>query len=433
MVSINRLKTKPLHVGDRPWVEWTKVLGLQVAALATVGAFAIPFDSPWRPVRMGLRVVGMAAAAASILKTRQIQYAEKYWSFREVMREDEFLEAQAEQFRVEEQPPIVDMANIGEHLNLYQWENLPDESTGIMIAGNSGAGKTSVCVWVLGLLTKAQPAIIEVLDIHAGINQIWRDLGLRTISKVENIQERLEFALEELDHRRELAEQGKRHFEPYIFVCDELDGCYKRFAKPKVIDDALSILGKEGRKYNLTLIFISHTSSVSNKAIDSQEKNSYITIGLGATARAISHYQFKKDTLESRFLNAQAYPCVVTSSGLTTIALHPTHHTYQQYKIKGNPPLNLLPINQLNPQAHEAHYKNTGNTERELLERLYRMECTDLGTQSTLGTQGTQHPEIGVSCPRCGSSQINKKGVYQRDKSKSRYQCKKCGKNWVAN
>lgn len=324
-----------------------------------VVSMIVPFEGNWKILRAFALVMGVGCSGYGVAKVLEVDRDHPNYLAREQARRD----IEQYSYARETLPYLATGASkatvptpekAGDRLDVYTWERLQSEATGIEIVGNSGSGKTSVCAFVLGVLTQNQPAIIEVMDIHAGMNKIWQELGLKTVSKPNEISKRLQFALDELDRRIELAEQGHTKFQPYIFVCDELDGCRKRFENPEIIDDVMSILGKEGRKYGLTLVFITHTPNVGNKGLDAKEKMSYITIALGGIARALAGQSFKRNTTEFQFVNVQAYPCIVSSSGVTLPALHPTHYKYEEYRQEGNPPLNLLPINQLStaPPPH---------------------------------------------------------------------------------
>ena len=238
-------------------------------------------------------------------------------------------------------------------LPLYDWDELVDENTGVMIAGGPGYGKTSVACYVLGKLTEHEPAIIEVLDPHGGINEIWEQLGLPVLCEYHEIEQRLAAAITELDARRSRAKNKQPLGSPYIFVCDELDSCFDNFKNPAIISKAIKRLGKEGRKYDISLIFISHSSNAGNKDIDAQERNCYVNIYLGGAAMSYSKYNYKRNDLEPVYLEQQAYPCVVVTGGSAIVAEHPTHSSYSKFKKKGNPPQNILPINQFKVEEED--------------------------------------------------------------------------------
>ena len=124
------------------------------------------------------------------------------------------------------------------------------------------------------------------------------------------------------------------------------------------------------------------------------------------------------------------------------IALHPTHHSYSKFKKHGNPPLNLLPINQLpllilnqavgnyrtttvhpQPLPPPNHYNsyiegNVGNYQQQqqlaqYLDNLYEIEYQPPTTEENV-------------CPHCQSINVIKWG-------KDRKKCKGCGKTFREN
>lgn len=234
---------------------------------------------------------------------------------------------------------------VGE-LEFYDWRDLIDDAVGIIIAGNSGSGKTSVAVWVAGWLTKDEPAQVLALDPHANVNVLWGELGIQAISDFKLIEKQLGILLELLDARRSLSLE-QLNLEPSVIVfADEINACLENFEDKENMAIAIKRLGSEARKYKIALIALNQSSNVEDIGISAQMRNNYLLIGLNATARQLS-LQWKKDDPRRKHIEETAYSCVVRGSVPEAIAIHPTHHSYKQFKKKGNKPKGLLPINQL--------------------------------------------------------------------------------------
>jgi GTPase SAR1 family protein len=235
---------------------------------------------------------------------------------------------------------------VGE-LEFYDWRNLADDAVGIMVVGNSGSGKTSVASWIAGWLTKDKPAQVLALDPHANRNPLWNQLNIYVISDFQLIQRQLEILLEILDQRRAMTFEEVENADTIICFADELSACIKQFNDPNVVTHSLERLGCEGRKYKI--VFIAMNQSINtkdNKDTSAAMLSNYLIIRLCAIARQISE-RWKKTDPRHKHVQETAYSCVICGSASTNVAVHPTHHSYKQYKQKGNKPLGLLPINQL--------------------------------------------------------------------------------------
>lgn len=396
--DFSRKLTQP----DDRWKDWAQVGSLWALTLVCLSANTINFEHGkfWRIFSAGM---GTASALLAGAKTRQIQDLENFRVPRDIMRRDLFVEVQAQQLPSVSGKAIAPEPQVlSDQTEFYDWDNLADENTGIMIAGNAGSGKTSVASWCLGKLTERQPAIIEVLDPHGGINKIWSDLGLSVLCEYEEIEARLNAAITELDERRARSKRGEPVGQPYIFVCDELDSCLDNFEDPKTVSKAIKRLGKEGRKYDLSLLFISHTSNVGAKGIDAQERNCYVNIYLGGTAHAMCDRQYKFDSPQKQAIASAAYPCMVSSGGLPPQpAAHPTHGQYQQFKKKGNPPQGLLPIRTAAPESQVIS-----------LEKAWELP------------PASSPADTVTDCPYCGCDRTHKHGGNRR-------KCLDCGKTWT--
>lgn len=234
---------------------------------------------------------------------------------------------------------------VGE-LEFYDWRDLIDDAVGIIIAGNSGSGKTSVAVWVAGWLTKDDPAQVLALDPHANVNVLWKELGIHAISDFKLIEKQLGILLGLLDERRNFSKE-QVDAEPMVIVfADEINACLENFDDKENMEIAIKRLGSEARKYKIALIALNQSSNVEDLGISAQMRNNYLLIGLNATARQIA-LQWKKDDPRRKYVDETAYSCVVRGAVPEQLAVHPTHHSYKQFKKKGNKPKGLLPINQL--------------------------------------------------------------------------------------
>ena len=234
---------------------------------------------------------------------------------------------------------------VGE-LEFYDWRDLADDAVGIIIAGNSGSGKTSVAVWVAGWLTKDEAAQVLALDPHANVNVLWEELGIHAISDFKLIEKQLLILLDLLDYRRSLTKEQLDLESLIIVFADEINACLENFEDKENMALAIKRIGSEARKYKIALIALNQSSNADDLGISAQMRNNYLLIGLCATARQIAS-AWKKDDPRRKYIEETAYSCVVRGSVPEQIAVHPTHHSYKQFKKKGNKPKGLLPINQL--------------------------------------------------------------------------------------
>lgn len=241
---------------------------------------------------------------------------------------------------VEERPALPAAEN-----PYYNWDNLPDDLTCAIVAGNTGYGKSSVVLWLLGKLTEREPAIIKVLDPHAVKNN-WHNHGLTVISDFGEIEREFIEAEKELDRRR----MQPGDYPPIILVLDELGACMDNFQDPKKVAKINRRIASEGRKFDITGVIANQSDNCSAIGLDSKYKANYTHIFVGELARR----QFKKGSLEYELLKSTAYPCAVAGNIPETSAKHPTHGDYSQFKKKGNAPQNLLPINQITENDRPA-------------------------------------------------------------------------------
>lgn len=234
-------------------------------------------------------------------------------------------------------------------VELYNWADAVEEAVGFLVTGNSGSGKSSVAAWLAGLLTANtsdhdKPAEVFAIDPH--FNDIWGQRGLTAISDIAQIERIAEAALSELDARQKRQQEGLPIGHPIIIIADEIGSMLYRFQDAGLIKMFLQRMGSEGRKFDMTLIALNQSPNVEDLGISSKYRSNYFQILLCAGARAQAA-TWKDGDHQKEWVKGRAYPCVVSGSVLDQVALHPTHHEYTQFRKKGNPPRNMLPINQL--------------------------------------------------------------------------------------
>jgi hypothetical protein len=238
-------------------------------------------------------------------------------------------------------PPAREIAiaqpEIIETPNYYQWENIADEAVGFLICGNSGSAKSSLATWLAGHLSQSNPMAVIALDPH--FNDCWKLAGIKSIGKIEKIESALNWLLSELDARCTRKGEGKPMGDHLFIICDELNASLERFKDRKVVESTLRRLGSEGRKFGLTFCGLNQSSNAAAIGIDAKYRSNYALVLLGQSAR--THPQLGKHLADT------AYPCLLDGSIAPSLAVHPTHGEYKVFKKQGNPPKNLMQINQL--------------------------------------------------------------------------------------
>ena len=424
------LFNKPLTEHDEVWRDWAVVACLWLFALGCFGGNALDFQR-FKYVRLALSGMSAISAGLGVAKVRQIERRSPYYSQREVMRNDLFIETQAQQIpslqpKSQQQAALMPANDANpQNSGLYAWERLLWEAVGIIIAGNSGSGKTSVACFLLGLLTQDKPKKIIVCDPH--FNKIWQQLGLTSIGRIRDIERQLIEYVKEMDSRYDALADGHADFEPMVIVLDELGKCQSKFVDPTFIEEAIARLGCEGRKVGMTAIIICHSQNVEDMGISKKLRNNYALILLGASALDEAE-KWKAGDEKRLFVESQSYPCMLSGSVRNSPALHPTHHQYQQYRIQGNQPLNLLPINQIHGGDRPPISLDKSDTPPDIdtirtqwLNYLYSLNIQPIDTQ----TQG--HNQAAIACPQCQSTDTKGNGFY---KGQPRRRCKSCGKSW---
>lgn len=247
----------------------------------------------------------------------------------------------ADEIKIEELCP----GKVGE-LEYYDWRDLIDDAVGIILAGNSGSGKTSVAVWIAGWLTKDIPAQVLALDPHGNVNVLWKELDIHVICEFSLIEKQLNILIGLLDARRGL-DIDELNRQPQIIVfADEINACLENFEDKESMSTAIKRLGSEARKYGIALIALNQSSNCDDLGISKPMRSNYLLILLNASARQKAEGWKKEDPRYTHVMET-AYSCVVSGSVADAVAIHPTHYTYKQFRKKGNKPVGLLPINQL--------------------------------------------------------------------------------------
>jgi len=255
-------------------------------------------------------------------------------------------------------PQLLAVQNANPDIRFYDFDDgLKDDAVGIIIAGNSGSGKTSVGAWLAGKLTESNPAQVFALDPH--FNDNWKENGIHAIGNFAKIEEALGLLVEELDARRERKEKDKPLGDTIICFLDELNACLLNFQNPEKCELALKRLGSEGRKFGLILITLNQSSNVDDLGISGPYRANYLLVLTGQSAVTLTN-KWKQDDARTKWILAQAYPCIVAGSVNAQVALHPTHSTYVKYKKKGNPPLNMGVVNQLPLTFLPEHLASVG-------------------------------------------------------------------------
>lgn len=222
---------------------------------------------------------------------------------------------------------------------------LVDEATGILICGNSGAGKTSAALEICGMLTEENPAQVIVLDPH--FNDQWEQAGLYAISRIEEVEQAISSLVKELDARHERKRLKLPNGSKLIIITDELLSCKKRFKTPKLVGDALTRLSTEGRKRDMLFIGISHSPNADDLEISAEVRTSFAVIKLCKSAQKhVANYWEKDDPRKAYILNHPGYPAIV-ADGVEQVIEHPTHAHYYQFKKNGNEPKYQHRIHQL--------------------------------------------------------------------------------------
>jgi len=333
--------TKDFHVSQVALVilaqRYSHYGSLSSSFIAFMLFLSVPFQS--NDFAKGVIVVSQLAATVTCFKLSRFNQNLTYDNHKSVI--DRANEGLSNHLAVSYAPPkrevTIAQLEIVEKPNYYDWNNIADEAVGFLICGNSGSAKSSLATWLAGHLSKDEPMAVIALDPHW--NDCWKLAGITSIGKIEKIEAALIWLLSELDARCDRKGKGEPLGDPLFVICDELNAALERLKDKKVVESALKRLGSEGRKFGLTFCGLNQSSNVNAIGIDAKYRSNYALILLGQSAR--SHAQLGKSFTDV------AYPCLLDGSIAPSIAIHPTHGHYSTFRKKGNPPKNLMQINQL--------------------------------------------------------------------------------------
>ncbi len=225
-------------------------------------------------------------------------------------------------------------------------EDLADEATGVLICGNPGSGKTSTSIELAGIFSKSKPHEVIVLDPH--YNKTFKQKGLKTIGKIDRIEQAFKSLELELDRRYELREQELPDCHPMLIITDEVGACLKRFNDQKLVTRCMERFGAEGRKVGMTYIGILHSTNVSDTGnMSAAMRANYTTILLCKAAKHFVKYNWKDEEMAAArgwVKSHKGYPVIVLG-GEELPAEHPTHAHHEVFKKNGNPPVFKHPVN----------------------------------------------------------------------------------------
>lgn len=402
-MQINHLKTKPITHGDRLWVHWLQVVGLCVVTIFTMGRCLIPWEgNPRIILRLLIGTCGVASSAGAIAKVRQLQYFDKYYKFREVMREDHFLEVQAQQSQKVEAPEVAIAANPALNLEINWGEVLSFPH--LAVVGKTGSGKSALTQW----LSTQMNGEVSVYDSDASPDE-WQ--GLQVVGRGADygaIAAAMESDLEELQRRTELRAVGKNNFPLMVRILEESPETLSAL-KDEGHDIGYKWLKgilRRGRKYGIKLILLSQGFSVRSLRIEGEGelRDNIAVLRLGKVA-----LQYAKDEAIKQALKSQSRPLLIEDD---LVGCVPDLGNFLQGQMVGDRP--TPPENPPAPSLPPAPDLRQG---RATLERLWAMDCANAPDDEIL------LPE----CPKCGSENVRTQGFRN---GKQRYRCKDCGKNF---
>ena len=293
------------------------------------------------PSHWSLKISNIAIASGLFITSYKLEKLQKWSDDYQHSTNHESIKGYAQHLNTSFAPPRREIAiaqpEIVESPSFYDWQNISDEAVGFLICGNSGSAKSSLATWLAGHLSQSNPMAVIALDPH--FNDCWKLAGIQSIGKIEQIEAALNWLLSELDARCDRKGEGLPLGDHLFVICDELNASLERFKDRKIVESTLRRLGSEGRKFGLTFCGLNQSSNAGAIGIDAKYRSNYALILLGQSAR--THPQLGKHLVDV------AYPCLLDGSCAPCLAKHPTHGDYSTFKKSGNPPKNLMQINQL--------------------------------------------------------------------------------------
>lgn len=427
------LFNKDLTEPDNIWRDWIAVACLWLLALGCLGGNALDFQR-FKYLRWALSGMSAVSAGLGVAKVRQIDVRSPYYSQREVMRNDLFIETQAMQLPSFQQPGLQPAhqqaalmpADNGIRLSHFNVAEFLDEVTGAAILGNSGSGKTTLAQYIAGHLPPSQ---IIVFDADADKSDDFYPWGdLLVVNEYAQIIEQMEKLLALLE---------KRDKTPLVIICDEFPAirAYAKQIGSDIPDRFILQYGSRGRKRNKFPIFISQSGNVKSLGLDGQGDflENFALIRLQKIAHKYLKNHPDRDMYEASKLIA--YPMLI---GDDELVIHPTHGGYPEAR-KNLPPMNLNPlislpitiplidelgcgdrqINLTKSEPHANHTPTPHHTGVEWLESLYKLETTRPHHTHT----------DGDICPHCGSHNTTPHGKTRAGTPRKR--CDDCGKTFT--
>lgn len=227
--------------------------------------------------------------------------------------------------------------------NVFDWDDIFGLAQGMLIAGDSGAGKSCVASWMLGWLTQKEPSIIFIIDHHGGSS--WTLSGVdmaEVVSELDKILTLADVLFQELERRQRLFKKNKPVGPKIIVMVDEFSALLNKMQTkdidPRILQDLVGRLLIEGRKFGMTIIVVAHNINCSEFRMSANQRDSFGLIMLGSFA--------KKALKKEMGINAdnKAYPCFLGGIFSEAIAVHPTHGWAKQFALNGVAPKGILPI-----------------------------------------------------------------------------------------
>lgn len=210
---------------------------------------------------------------------------------------------------------------------LVDFDSILNEGTGIALLGNSGAGKSSVARYLVGMMGADTQVI--VLDPHN--DDCWGDLPV--IWQIDQIDQQLRLLMEELRDRKEHRRKGPK----VAVICDEWPAV--RLEIKRTADEYILRAGSEFRKFGMLNLFCSQSGNVGALGLEGKGDflENYTLVRLNKIA--LKYARNLSDQRILKTLKSQAYCCMVNDD----LSRHPTHAHYDRVK-DGNIPANLRPL-----------------------------------------------------------------------------------------
>lgn len=205
------------------------------------------------------------------------------------------------------------------------WLRWVDRAPHLILAGRTGAGKTTMANAILAERITAGDQLL-ICDPHWQPGK-WFDLP--AIASVEAILETLPSIISEMDARYTAYKAGRatEEFDRLTVLIDEVpaivDRCFELTAsgKPKVIDwrwpRFARKLGSEARAVRISVMLLSQSTLVQDLMINVQMRRNFTRIGLGDQARPLLNEepQSKRRQQLLDLLRGQQYPAAMEHHG----------------------------------------------------------------------------------------------------------------------